>query len=61
MGPDLTAWLKLEDGRMLLLLIQLKVREKGNKYTITSVVTVEAVKSLTPANFFVSLIFAKAT
>jgi hypothetical protein len=56
MGPDLMAWLQLKDKRMLLLLIQTKARLKGKETTDTvfTDVTSSAIRSLIPAEFFVS-------
>ncbi|KIL55863.1 hypothetical protein M378DRAFT_173230 [Amanita muscaria Koide BX008] len=46
MGPDLMAWLRLEDGRLIHLLIQAKCYPEGNKNTFVPKVTAEAIRSL---------------
>ncbi|KAM6496474.1 hypothetical protein JOM56_009180 [Amanita muscaria] len=55
MGPDLMAWLRLEDGKLILLLIQAKCYLEGNKNTLVPKVTAEAIRSLIPNKFYDSL------
>lgn len=55
MGPDLMTWLLLNDGRLLLALIQGKSRTTGNVLTMDANVTAHAVRSLIPGRFFSSL------
>ena len=55
-GPDLMAWLRLNDKRLLLLLFQTKCYLSGNFDTITAAVTADAIRSLIPNNFFSSLV-----
>jgi hypothetical protein len=52
MGPDLMTWLKLADGRMLLLLIQAKCRLEGNIDSLAADVTAKAIRSLIPSHFY---------
>ncbi|KAG8801183.1 hypothetical protein FRC17_006700, partial [Serendipita sp. 399] len=52
MGPDLLTHVKLEDGRILLLVIQSKCHFDGNQTTITAAQTSSAIKSLIPADYF---------
>jgi hypothetical protein len=56
MGPDLMAWLRLKDGRLLLLLVQAKCHLSGNIDTVAAGVTADAIHSLSPASFFASLV-----
>jgi hypothetical protein len=56
MGPDLMTWLKLEDGRMLLLLIQAKCHLEGNIDSLAADVVAKAIRSLTPSNFYSTLV-----
>jgi hypothetical protein len=57
MGPDLMAWLLLEDGKLLLLLIQGKCFISGNKDgTLKASVIADAIRSLTPSNFYVTVV-----
>ena len=56
MGPDLIARLKLDDGRKLVLLIQVKCHTAGNNETVSAKVTAKAIKSLVPSKFFASLV-----
>jgi hypothetical protein len=52
MGPDLMAWLRLKDGRMLLVVFQAKCRLTRN---ILTDVMADAIQSLIPGRFFSSL------
>ena len=52
MGPDLMAWLRLNDGRLLLLLLQAKCHLTGNLNTVTA----EAIRSLIPKEAFSNLV-----
>lgn len=55
MGPDRMAWLRLADGRTILLIVQAKVRLKGTKDDhLAADVLVDAVRSVCPGEFFVS-------
>lgn len=54
MGPDLMTWLRLDDGKYLLLIIQAKCHFSGNKDTVTADVAAKAIRSLIPDNFFAS-------
>jgi hypothetical protein len=56
MGPDLMTWIKLDNGRYLLLMIQVKCHFTGNRDTLRAEVTADAVKSLVPARFFASVV-----
>jgi hypothetical protein len=56
MGPDLMAWLRLSNGKALLLVIQAKCYFTGNKDTVSAEVTAKAIQSLIPRNFFASLV-----
>jgi hypothetical protein len=56
MGPDLMAWLRLDDGRFLLLVIQAKCHLTGNINTLSAEVTADAIRSLMPSKFFTSLV-----
>lgn len=56
MGPDLMAWLRLDDGRLLLLLIQAKCYLTGNIDTVAAEVTAKAIRSLIPGRFFSALV-----
>lgn len=56
MGPDLMAWLRLNDGRLLLLLIQAKCYLTGNIDTVDAAVTAEAIRLLTPGRFYSALV-----
>jgi len=58
MGPDLMAWLRLENGRMLLVIFQAKCRTTGNILTMDADVTADAIRSLIPGRFF-STFFCK--
>lgn len=51
MGPDLMTRLRLDNGRTLLLVIQAKCID-----TIRAEVTADAIESLTPKNFFKSIV-----
>jgi hypothetical protein len=51
MGPDLLAWLRLDDGK-LLLLIQAKCYLEGNIDTLVPKVTSKAIQSLNTDNFY---------
>jgi len=55
MGPDIMTWLQLDDGRHLLLVVQVKCYLSGNRYTIPAEVTADAIRSLVPARFFSSV------
>ncbi|KAM6492769.1 hypothetical protein JOM56_012493 [Amanita muscaria] len=55
MGPDLMAWLRLDDGKLILLLIQAKCYLAGNKDTLVPTVTGKAIRSLSPRNFYSTL------
>lgn len=56
MGPDLMSWMRLDDGRLLLLVVQIKCHLSGDKSTLHSNVTAEAIQSLIPRSFFSSLV-----
>jgi hypothetical protein len=57
MGPDLMAWLRLADGKLLLLLLQAKCYLSGNKDgTLSAAVTAHAIGSLDYKKFFSSLV-----
>ena len=56
MGPDLMARLLLDNGKHLLLVIQAKCQSSGNNDTLRADVAADAIRSLTPANFFRSLV-----
>jgi hypothetical protein len=58
MGPDLMAWLRLHDGRLLLVLFQAKCYLTGNRHTISADVTANAIRSLTPGHYFSTLVCA---
>ncbi|KIL64829.1 hypothetical protein M378DRAFT_1040593 [Amanita muscaria Koide BX008] len=60
MGPDLMAWLRLDDGKLILLLIQAKCYLAGNKDTLVPTVTGKAIRSLSPRNFYSTLRSTKA-
>ncbi|KAH9964718.1 hypothetical protein BGW80DRAFT_1347450 [Lactifluus volemus] len=55
MGPDLMTWLRLNDGRFLLVLFQAKCHLSGNIDTIAAEETASAIRTLCPANYFSSL------
>jgi hypothetical protein len=55
MGPDLITRVRLEDGRILLLTIQVKCWFSGNKETLNASTTTEAIRSLIPSNYFSSI------
>jgi hypothetical protein len=55
-GPDLMAWLRLSDGRLLLLLFQAKCYLTGNLDTIAAAVLAKAIRSLIPNEFFSCLV-----
>ncbi|KAH9007945.1 hypothetical protein EDB83DRAFT_2323523 [Lactarius deliciosus] len=55
MGPDLLTWLLLDDGKLLLLLIQAKCYLEGNTNTLASQVTAKAIHSLNTKTFYTSL------
>lgn len=59
MGPDLMAWLRLNDGRLLLLLIQAKCYLEENIDTIEAEVTAKAIRSLNPDGFYATLVCAR--
>ena len=52
MGPDLLAWLRLEDGKLLLLLIQAKCYLEGNIDTLVPRATSKAIQSLSTDKFY---------
>jgi hypothetical protein len=52
MGPDLLTWLRLEDGKLLLLLIQAKCCLTGNISTLAVGDTADAVRSLITNKMF---------
>ena len=54
MGPDIMTWVQLEDGRRLLLIVQVKCHLSGNKSTVTAETSADAIQSLVPARFFAS-------
>jgi hypothetical protein len=60
MGPELMAWLRLDDGsddgRFLLLIIQAKCPLIGNIDTLSAEATADAIRSLIPSKFFASLV-----
>jgi hypothetical protein len=56
MGPDIMTWLQLDDGKLLLLAIQVKCYLSGNRDTVTAEVTKDAILSLVPARFFASVV-----
>jgi len=56
MGPDLMAWLRLSNGKALLLVIQAKCHFTGNKDTLSAENTADAIQSLIPSTFFASLV-----
>jgi len=55
MGPDLMAWILLNDGRLLLVIFQAKCHLSGNLHTLTADVTADAIRSLIPKRFFSNL------
>jgi len=55
MGPDLMTWLRLSDGRLLLVIFQAKCYLTGNLHTLAADVTADAIRSLIPARFFSNL------
>jgi hypothetical protein len=55
MGPDLITRVQLDDGRILLLTIQVKCWFSGNKETLKASTTTEAIRSLIPSNYFSSI------
>lgn len=55
-GPDLMAWLRLDDGRLLLLLFQAKCYLTGNLDTVPATVTAKAIRSLIPNELFSCLV-----
>ena len=56
MGPDLIACLELEGGKKLVLFVQCKVHTTRNKTTVRPEVMADAIQSVTPSNFFASLV-----
>ena len=57
MGPDLMVRLRLEDGKILLVVIQVKCRSSGNRDgSLSAGVTTAAIESLIPSNFFSPLV-----
>jgi hypothetical protein len=56
MGPDFLAWLRLLDGRLLLLVIQTKCYFSGNISTLPAHVTAQAIQQTSPSNFFAKLV-----
>jgi hypothetical protein len=56
MGPDLMTWLRLSNGRLLLLVIQAKCHLAGNIDTLRASATAQAIRSLIPSGFFASLV-----
>lgn len=56
MGPDLMTWLRLSDGKLLLLVIQAKCYFSGNVDTLKAEDTAKALRSLIPDNFFAATV-----
>lgn len=56
MGPDLITRVRLNDGKLLVLVIQAKCYTAGNVDTIEPGVAAGAVKSLDPSNYFRTLV-----
>jgi hypothetical protein len=53
MGPDLLTRVRLDDERVLLLVIQAKCHLSGNSRTITAHYTADAINKVTPSYYFV--------
>ena len=56
MGPDLMTRLQLDNGKVLLLVVQAKCFFSGNQHTVTAQTTADAIRSLIPDKFFASLV-----
>jgi len=56
MGPDVMARLRLDDGALLLLVIQAKCRTTGNTNSMYPGVSADAIRSLIPHRFYHSLV-----
>lgn len=60
MGPDLMTWVRLHTGKILLLVVQAKCHLTGNitssAASLPADVTADAIRSLTPDEFFQSLV-----
>jgi hypothetical protein len=54
-GPDLMAWLRLKDARLLLLLIQAKCYLTGNIASLDAEVTAYAIRQLSPTSMTVCM------
>ena len=54
MGPDLLVWVRLCDKKILLLAIQAKCYFTGNNTTLTPSTALDAIRSITPCNFWQS-------
>ena len=56
MGPDLLVWVRLCDEKILLLAIQATCYFTGNITTLTLSTAIDAIRSITPCNFWQSLV-----
>jgi hypothetical protein len=56
MGPDLITRIRLSNGEVILLFIQVKCHLHGNVDTLDAVVSAHAIRSTIPANFFISFV-----
>ena len=56
MGPDLMARLQLDDGQLLLLIVQAKCYFSGNIDTLKAEVSAKAIESLIPERFYKSIV-----
>jgi hypothetical protein len=58
MGPDMMTRVRLWDGRILLLVVQAKCHSKSkpSAHNVMAAVTAEAIRSVTPNNFFRPLV-----
>jgi hypothetical protein len=57
MGPDIIARVRLSNGNVVLLAVQVKCHLSGNEKTVTANVTAEGIRSLIPATWFHSLVY----
>ncbi|KAG8818209.1 hypothetical protein FRC17_010903 [Serendipita sp. 399] len=60
MGPDLLAWIELEDGRPVLLAIQAKCYTSTGRH-LTGDVTNKAIQSLDPGHYYADLVRRQTT
>ena len=56
MGPDLLTRVRLDDERVLLLVIHAQSHFSGNANTVTARYTADGIRKVTPDKFFSSLV-----